>query len=168
MLFQKNSTRTRLSFEAGMTELGGYGIFLDVKTIQFSLTDFRDKIQAVMRFGDTLMFRSLKADDILTVASFNKISVINACSEKHHPCQALDDIFTMLEDAGGIDNIKSVAWLGIENNILNILKIACAKLDIKVNIIALEIDPNSVDQELNKQANVTGNQTVRQLSTSPL
>src|SRR3989344_8536442 len=63
MLFQKSSTRTRLSFEAGMTELGGHAIYLDSRTSQFTITDYRDEIQAVMRFGQILMLRLLKADD---------------------------------------------------------------------------------------------------------
>ena len=64
MLFQKTSTRTRLSFEAAMTELGGHGIFLDARTSQFSLTSFEDEIQVIMRFGQVLMFRALKAADV--------------------------------------------------------------------------------------------------------
>src|SRR3990167_9892368 len=81
MLFQKTSTRTRLSFEAAMTELGGHAIFLDARTTQFALTDFRDEIQAVMRFGHVLMFRAQNAEDVIASASFSRIPVIDACSE---------------------------------------------------------------------------------------
>ena len=158
MLFQKHSTRTRLSFEAGMTQLGGHAIFLDAKTAQFSLTDFADEIRAVMRFGDILAFRAMKAKDVETAASFNKIPVIDACSEKYHPCQALSDILTMSE-FGGIQKIKKIAWLGIENNVSNTLKLACAKLGIEVAIAAPEADKDSVDKELNKMAEETGNIT---------
>lgn len=70
MLFQKSSTRTRLSFEAGMTELGGHAIYIDSKNTQFSLTDFVDEIKAVMRFGDILMFRFLYSKDVELAASF--------------------------------------------------------------------------------------------------
>ncbi|MFH1536828.1 MAG: ornithine carbamoyltransferase, partial [Patescibacteria group bacterium] len=101
MLFQKSSTRTRLSFEQGMTQLGGHGIFLDQKTSQFSLTDFGDEIQAVMRFCDMLMFRAMKVEDVEKAASFNRVPVIDACSEKYHPCQAISDLLTMVEKAGG-------------------------------------------------------------------
>jgi ornithine carbamoyltransferase len=157
MLFQKSSTRTRLSFEAAMTELGGHAIFLDSRTTQFSLTDFKDEIKAVMRYGDILMFRALKASDVELAANQNQIPVIDACSEKYHPCQALGDILTMSEKASGLDKVKKIAWLGLENNVSNTLKIAAAKLGIKVSIVAPEANPDSIDLELNKIANKTGN-----------
>ncbi|MFA6427145.1 MAG: ornithine carbamoyltransferase [Candidatus Magasanikbacteria bacterium] len=156
MLFQKSSTRTRLSFEAGMTELGGHGIFLDSRTSQFSLTDYTDEIKAVMRYGSVLMFRAMKVQDVITAASLNKIPVIDACSEKYHPCQALGDILTMIEHSNGLENIKKITWLGIENNVSNTLKLACAKLGIAVAIAAPEANPPSIDEELNTMADATG------------
>ncbi len=159
MFFQKSSTRTRLSFEAGMTELGGHGIFLDAKTTQFSLTDFGDEIQAVMRFGQALMFRAMKVADVEKAASFNRVPVIDACSEKYHPAQALSDLLTMAEKAGGVENIKKIAWLGIENNVSNTLMLMCAKLGIEVAIAAGDVDQTSVDAELNAMAEATGKVT---------
>lgn len=157
MLFQKSSTRTRLSFESGMTELGGHAICLDSRSTQLSLSDFGDEIRAIMRFGNTLMFRALKADDVIKAASFNQIPVIGACSEKYHPCQALGDLLTMSEHSRGLENIKKITWLGIENNVSNTLKLACAKLGIKVAIAAPEANLPSVDNELNIIAEGTGN-----------
>ncbi len=156
MFFQKTSTRTRLSFEAAMTELGGHAIFLDSRTTQFSLTDFNDEIQAVMRFAQILMFRAKKAADVVKAASFNKIPVIDACSEKYHPAQALSDILTMAENSGGFENIKKVVWLGIENNVSNTLMLTCVKLGLKFIIVAPETDQDSVDEELRKMAEETG------------
>lgn len=156
MLFEKTSTRTRLSFEAGMTELGGHAIFMDKRTSQFALTDFGDEIQAVMRFGHALMFRAKKAEDVIKAASFNRIPVIDACSEKYHPAQALSDVLTMAEHSGGIEKVKKIVWLGIENNVSNTLMLACAKLGIRVTIVAPEVNEPSVDIELNKMAEETG------------
>jgi len=156
MLFQKSSTRTRLSFEAAMTELGGHAIFVDSRTTQFSLTDFNDEIRAVMRFGHILMFRAKKASDVEKAAYYNQIPVIDGCSEKYHPAQALSDILTMAEHSGGVDKIGKIAWLGIENNVSNSLMLACAKLGIQMAIAAPEIDKDSVDKELNNQAEGTG------------
>ena len=157
MLFQKTSTRTRLSFEAGMTELGGHSIFLDSRTSQFSLTDFGHEIQAVMRFGQVLMFRAQSAADVITAASYNKIPVIDACSEKYHPAQALSDLLTMVENSGSVENIKKIVWLGIENNVSNTLMLVCAKLGIKIYIVAPEVNEPSIDEGLNKMAEETGN-----------
>ena len=159
MLFQKTSTRTRLSFETGMTELGGHAIFLDSRASQFALTDFGDEIRAVMRYGVVLMFRAMKAADVIKAASYDQIPVIDACSEKYHPAQALSDILTMAEHSGNIANVKKIAWLGVENNVSNTLTLACAKLGIKVAIAAPEANPQSIDEELNQQAVATGNVT---------
>lgn len=156
MLFQKSSTRTRLSFESAMTELGGHSIFLDARTTQLGLSDFNDEIQAIMRFGDVLMFRALAVADVQKAASYNRIPVIDACSEKYHPCQALADLLTMYEKAGNLMNIKKVAWLGIENNVSNTLMLLCTKLGIPFAIAAPEIDQASVDPELTEMANATG------------
>lgn len=156
MLFQKNSTRTRISFEAAMTELGGHAIFVDYKNTQFSLCDFDDEIQAVMRYGHALVFRANKAVDVMRAASFNRIPVIDACSEKYHPAQAISDLLTMSEHSNGLHNVKKIAWLGVENNVSNTLMLAAAKLRIKVAIAAPEKDLDSVDQELNYIADSTG------------
>ena len=156
MFFQKGSTRTRLSFEAGMTELGGHSIFLDKKTTQFSLTDASDEIQAVMRFGHILMMRAQNVADVEQAASFDRIPVIDACSEKYHPCQTISDLFTMAEHSNGIENVKKIVWLGIENNVSNTLKLACAKLGIQVVLVTPEIHEISVDEELNKMCDETG------------
>jgi len=157
MLFEKTSTRTRLSFEAGMTELGGHGIFLDAKTTQLSIgSDFRDEIRAIMRYGKVLMYRAVKSADVITAASLNVIPVIDACSEKYHPCQALGDMLTMIEYSNGLENVKKVVWLGIENNVSNTLMLLCAKLGVKFVIVAPEVNEPSVDEELNKMAMDSG------------
>jgi len=157
MLFEKTSTRTRLSFEAGMTELGGHAIYLDAKTTQLSIgTDFMDEIRAIMRFGQVLMYRAVKNQDIMTAASFNQIPVLDGLCEKYHPAQALSDVLTMSEASGGVDRIKKVVWLGIENNVSNTLMISCVKLGIKFVIVAPAVNPPSVDPELNQMAEATG------------
>lgn len=157
MFFEKSSTRTRLSFEAAMTELGGHAIFLDKKTTQFSLSSFQDEIRAVMRFGHALMYRAIAAESVNTAASMNAIPVIDGCSEKYHPAQALSDLLTMAETKGGIENVRKVVWLGIENNVSNTLALGCAKMGIKVVIVAPDVDKNSIDAELEDQLQQTNN-----------
>ncbi len=157
MLFEKTSTRTRLSFEVAMTQFGGHSIFLDARTTQLSIgCDFKDEIKATMRYANILMYRAKKAENVLTAASCNMVPVIDACSEKYHPCQTLGDLLTMAEHSGGIENIKKIVWLGIENNVSNTLKLACAKLGIKMAIVAPEVHLPSVDEELNKMSEETG------------
>jgi len=156
MLFEKSSTRTRLSFETAMTELGGHATYLDARSSQLSLAEFEDEIRAIMCFGHVLMFRALKAENVLKAASFNQIPVIDGCSEKYHPAQALGDMLTMIECAGGLQNIKRVAWLGTENNVSNTLKLLCAKLGVKIVIASPIFDTTSVDPELNVMASETG------------
>lgn len=156
MLFQKSSTRTRLSFETAMTELGGHAVHLDQRSTQISLADYKDEVRAILRMGDAFMMRALKAADVLYAASLNVVPVIDGCSEKYHPCQALGDILTMAEAAGGLSKVKKVVWLGIENNVSNTLMLACAKLGINVWIVAPERDGASVDEEVNRQAEATG------------
>lgn len=156
MLFEKTSTRTRLSFEAAMTELGGHAIFLDKRTTQFALTDFGHEIQAVLRFGDALMYRANKASDVIHASSYDKVPVIDACSEKYHPAQALSDLLTMVEYKHDLDKIKKITWLGVENNVSNTLMLMCAKLGIDVYIVAPEVDADSIDESLNAHAFETG------------
>jgi ornithine carbamoyltransferase len=112
-----------------------------------------------MRFGQVLMFRAMKAADVQIAADQNQIPVIDACSEKYHPAQALSDILTMSEHSKGLKNVKKIVWLGIENNVSNTLMLACAKLGIKVVIVAPEVNAISVDPELNAMAEATGNVT---------
>lgn len=156
MLFQKTSTRTRLSFETAMTQLGGHAIYVDFRSTQMALTDFQDEIKAIMQFGDILMFRALHARDVISAASLNIIPVIDGCSEKYHPCQALGDMLTMAESVNGLQNIKKIAWLGIQNNVSNTLMLACAKLGIECVLISPERNKGSIDGQLDRMAFANG------------
>ena len=150
MLFEKTSTRTRLSFEAAMTELGGHAIFLDKRTSQFALTDFSDEIHAVMRMGDIIMMRMKKTEDVLKSASLNVVPVIDGCSAKYHPAQGLGDILTIIENSKDLQHVKKIVWLGVENNVSNSLKLLCAKLGVNLVLLSPEANTQSVDSELNE------------------
>ncbi|MFC2143545.1 ornithine carbamoyltransferase, partial [Candidatus Aenigmatarchaeota archaeon] len=158
MLFQKTSTRTRLSFEAGMTQLGGHAIFMDYRTTQIKISDFFDEIRAIMKFGDVLMFRTLKHQNLVDAASVNAIPVVNALCEKYHPCQASADVMTMVEKCGGLNKIKGkrVVYFGIANNVSNSLIMACTKLGMSVTLCVPEKNPASHDPELEKIAKKSG------------
>lgn len=159
MLFEKTSTRTRLSFEAGMTQLGGHAIFLDTRTTQFTIADYIDEIRATMRFGDILMYRPLKHQKLVDAAKYAKIPIINALCEKYHPCQAMGDVLTMIEKSGGtVEGIrgKKVVYIGIGNNVSNSLATACTKLGAKITLCVPEKDKAAYDKELEAQAKKTG------------
>lgn len=159
MLFEKTSTRTRLSFEAAMTQLGGHGIFLDKQTTQFAIADFKDEIRATMRFGDALMYRPLEHKSLVDSMDVEQIPVINACSEKYHPCQALGDALTMIEHSGGqLKDLKGkhVVWLGIGNNVSNSLVKVCVTLGAKITLCIAEKDKEAIDQELFTHAKKSG------------
>ena len=152
MLFQKTSTRTRLSFETAMTQLWWHAVYLDSHTSNFGLTDFVYEIQATMQFGDFLMMRALHADDVVVAASYNIIPVIDGCSEKYHPCQALGDFLTMIEDIWWLHHLHRIARMWIENNVCNSLKIVSATLWIDMTLLTPEQNPESVDIVLDDNA----------------
>ncbi len=159
MLFQKTSTRTRLSFEAGMTQLGGHAIFLDWRTTQFTMAEFIDEIRAAMRFGDVLMYRALKHANIREAERVARIPIINALCERYHPCQAMADALTMIEKSGGkVESLrgKRLVYMGVANNVSNSLIEVCTKLGMHITLCIGEKDPLSKDNELERKAKATG------------
>ena len=158
MYFEKASTRTRLSFEAGMTQLGGHAIFLDKRTTQITISDFKDEIRAIERYCDIIMARVKKNKTLQEMADNIDIPVINGCDEKYHPCQGIGDALTMIESCRGIDKFKGkkVVWLGIANNVSNSLVNVCTKLGAKITLCIPEKDPDAVDKELENAAKKTG------------
>ncbi len=112
MLFEKSSTRTRVSFEVGMTQLGGHAIYLDMRTTQLGRGEtIEDTIKTIERYCDVVMARVNKHSDLEKMASVSKIPIINGLSEKFHPCQTMADMLTVLEKKGKLDDLK-VVFLG--------------------------------------------------------
>jgi len=156
MLFEKSSTRTRTSFEAGMTQLGGHAIFLDWKSSQLSIgAELKDEVRSIERYCDIISARVRKHETIQEITDTVKKPVINMLSEKYHPCQALGDMMTIKEHLGSLKG-KRLVFTGIANNVSNSLVVAGTKLGMKVTLAIPEKDPNVVDSELEKQAKATG------------
>jgi ornithine carbamoyltransferase len=138
MIFEKPSTRTRISFEVAMTELGGSAIYLDAKTMQMGRGEtIADTARVLGRYLDGIMIRALKHETLLQMATHSNIPVINGLTNLSHPCQIFADIMTFEEKLGEIEN-KTVAWIGDGNNMANswihaakvfnfILRLACPK-----------------------------------------
>ncbi|MCG2586182.1 ornithine carbamoyltransferase [Massilia sp. TS11] len=118
MVFEKNSTRTRLSFEAGMHQLGGAAIYLNTRDSQLGRGEpVEDAGQVMSRMCDIIMVRTFGQDIIERFAAHSRVPVINGLTNEHHPCQILADIFTYWEHRGSITG-KTVAWVGDANNML--------------------------------------------------
>ncbi|WP_339937685.1 ornithine carbamoyltransferase [Undibacterium luofuense] len=118
MVFEKNSTRTRLSFEAGMHQLGGAAIYLNTRDSQLGRGEpVEDAGQVISRMCDIIMIRTFEQSMIERFAEYSRVPVINGLTNQHHPCQVLADVFTYIEHRGDISG-KKVAWIGDANNML--------------------------------------------------
>ncbi|MDP1557378.1 MAG: ornithine carbamoyltransferase [Nitrosomonas sp.] len=116
MIFDKQSTRTRLSFEAGMQQLGGTAIYLSTKDTQLGRGEpVEDAARVISRMVDIVMIRTYEHDIIKRFAENSRVPVINGLTDEYHPCQIMGDIFTYIEKRGSISG-KTVAWIGDSNN----------------------------------------------------
>ncbi|MEM3736598.1 MAG: ornithine carbamoyltransferase [Candidatus Bathyarchaeia archaeon] len=120
MLFAKTSTRTRVSFEVGMTQLGGHAIYLHWSDTNFVKGDIRDEAKNLGRYCDAVMARVFTHDQIEKIAEGCEKPVINGMDDLHHPCQALADLLTIFEAKGRFSGIK-VGWVGDGTNVCNSL-----------------------------------------------
>lgn len=145
MIFQKTSTRTRASFEVGMTQLGGHGMYLDWSKTNFVLGSLEDEIKCLARYVDIIMARVYKNKDILDMAEASSVPVINGLCDMYHPCQILADLMTMKEKLKGFPDIK-VAYVGDGNNVCNSLIIGCSKLGISIAVAT----PEGYEPDLDK------------------
>lgn len=150
MVFQKSSTRTRLSFETGMTKLGGHGIFIDWRTTQLAIGGVQDEAKVISRYADAIMVRPLKHATVAEFAKSSRVPVINGLCEMYHPCQALADAMTIKEKKGKLKGTK-VVYLGIGNNVSNSLSVACARTGADFTLCVPEKDPDSVLPEQLKE-----------------
>ncbi|MDE2599294.1 MAG: ornithine carbamoyltransferase [Rhodocyclaceae bacterium] len=119
MIFEKASTRTRLSFEAGMHQLGGAAIYLNTRDSQLGRGEpVEDAAQVISRMSDIVMIRTFEQSIIERFAANSRVPVINGLTNEYHPCQILADIYTFIEHRGSIEG-KTVAWIGDSNNVCN-------------------------------------------------
>ncbi len=116
MIFEKSSTRTRVSFEAGMTQLGGHSMFLSPNDTQLGRGEpIEDSAKVISRMVDAVMIRTFEQEKVELFAQNSRVPVINALTDKFHPCQLLADMMTWMEQRG-LPNGKTVAWVGDGNN----------------------------------------------------
>ena len=134
MIFEKASTRTRLSFEAGMHQLGGSAIYLNTRDSQLGRGEpVEDAGQVISRMSDLVMIRTFEQDIVERFAANSRVPIINGLTNESHPCQILADILTFIEHRGSIQG-KTVAWIGDSNNMCNTWLQAAEVLDFNVHV----------------------------------
>ena len=152
MIFDKSSTRTRVSFEAGMTQLGGHALFLSNKDIQLGRGEpLTDSAIVISSMVDCVMLRVSSHEDINTFANNSSVPVINALSDESHPCQLLADMMTYQEHNGSIKG-KTVAWIGDGNNMCHTYMQAAKAFGFTLNIATpedYEPEPDFIDKYAN-------------------
>jgi ornithine carbamoyltransferase len=134
MIFEKQSTRTRLSFEAGMHQLGGAAIFLSTRDSQLGRGEpVEDAAQVISRMCDVVMIRTFEQAIIERFAENSRVPVINGLTNEYHPCQVLADLYTFVEKRGSIKG-RTVAWIGDSNNVCNTWLQAAEVFDFNVHV----------------------------------
>jgi ornithine carbamoyltransferase len=132
MIFQKPSTRTRVSFEVGIAQLGGTALYLAAGDLQLGRGEtIKDTATVLSRYLDGIMIRTFRQADVDALAEHADVPVINGLTDDFHPCQALADVMTIRERLGALEGVR-VAYLGDGNNVCHSLMVACAKLGADV------------------------------------
>ena len=134
MIFQKASTRTRVSFEAGMYQLGGQALFLSPRDLQIGRGEpIQDTARVLSRYLDGIMIRTFEQKEVEDLAKYGSIPIINGLTDFAHPCQVLADLMTIKEYKGKLKGLK-LAFIGDGNNMANSLIVGCLKMGMKVAI----------------------------------
>jgi len=155
LIFQKTSTRTRVSFEVAMTQLGGHALYIDWRTTNFTLADISDELQYLSRNVDCIMARLLCNSDLLKMAAASRVPVINGCDEKYHPSQALADLITIKEKRGKLKGAKLV-YIGVHNNVTNSLIEGCTKTGVKLTTVTPIFNKSARDDDVLAEAKKSG------------
>ncbi|MDD1702768.1 MAG: ornithine carbamoyltransferase [Methanoregula sp.] len=162
MIFEKSSTRTHISFEVGMHELGGHALFLNAKDLQIGRgEEIRDTARVASRYVSAVMIRAYLHSTIEELAQNATVPVINGLSDREHPCQILADILTMKEHFGDVDGLR-VAWVGDGNNVCNSLVLSTALTGMNVTVACpkgYEIAPELVEKARSLGGSVTTTKT---------
>ncbi|CAJ37290.1 ornithine carbamoyltransferase [Methanocella arvoryzae] len=159
MIFEKSSTRTRVSFEVGMTDLGGHALYLDPASMQLGRGEtVADTGRILSSYVHGIMVRANDHDMLIELAKNSTVPVINGLSDREHPCQAVADLMTIREQKGKIKGLKFV-WVGDGNNVCNSLMLACAMMGMEMVVACPKgYEPNQ--QILEQARSMGGNITI--------
>ncbi|TGK13056.1 ornithine carbamoyltransferase [Leptospira fletcheri] len=156
MLFQKTSTRTRVSFEVAMTEMGGHAIYLDWMTSNFLLSDIDLEAEYLSRNVSVIMARMRKHEDLLQLKEGSQVPVINGCCNMFHPCQSLADILTIALDNSKPLSDLQMTYIGVHNNVVNSLIGITSALGMRLTLVTPIADPENIDAPTVEQAKKKG------------
>jgi len=149
MIFAKSSTRTRVSFEVGINQLGGQALFLSQNDLQLGRGEsIEDTAKVLSRYVDGIMIRTFKQSDVEELAKHSDVPVINGLTDFSHPCQILADLMTIREYLTVLEG-KTVAWVGDGNNVCNSLIVGAATCGMKIRVatpVGYEPDPSAVER----------------------
>src|SRR3990172_11620888 len=134
MIFTKPSTRTRISFETGIYQLGGIGMYFGPNDLQLKKSEsISDTAKVLSRYLDGIMIRTFDHQDVVDLAKYGSIPVINGLTDLHHPCQVLADLFTVLEKKRTLRDLK-LAYIGDGNNMAHSLLHGCSKVGMNISV----------------------------------
>ena len=167
MIFQKPSTRTRVSFEVGIAQLGGTGLYLSAGDLQLGRGEtLKDTATVLSRYLDAIMIRTFAQKDVEELARHASIPVINGLTDSAHPCQALADVMTIRERLGRLEGV-TVAYLGDGNNVCASLMVAAAKLGLNFRAATPDgYEPSVEAVELAREAAAQRGATIELLADS--
>jgi ornithine carbamoyltransferase len=152
MIFEKNSTRTRVSFEAGMAQLGGAALFLSSRDTQLGRGEpIEDVAEVISRMVDAVMIRTFEQDIVERFAAHSRVPVINGLTDEYHPCQILADVFTFIEQRGAMRG-RTVTWIGDSNNVCNTWVQAATIFEFRLHVATppgYELEPERSGGEHN-------------------
>ncbi|MFQ6060266.1 MAG: ornithine carbamoyltransferase [Thermoplasmata archaeon] len=138
MIFEKPSTRTRVSFEVGMTQLGGHSLYLSAADLQIGRGEtIADTARVLSRYVDAIMYRGFEHSRMVELARNATIPVINGLDDLEHPCQIVSDLFTIREKKGHLEGLK-LAYLGDGNNVCNSLLLGCSISSLNISVACPE------------------------------
>jgi ornithine carbamoyltransferase len=162
MIFEKPSTRTRVSFEVGMWQLGGYALYLSASDLQLGRGEtVADTAQTLSRYVNGIMARVFAHQTILDLIKFSSVPVINGLSDFTHPCQALADLFTIYEKKGRLSGLK-LAYVGDGNNVAHSLLDGCSKVGMNITLACPKgYEPNpAVVSKAKEEGKRSGSQVI--------
>jgi ornithine carbamoyltransferase len=150
MIFQKTSTRTRVSFEAAMTEMGGHAIYIDWATSNFELTDIAFESKYLSRNVSLIVARMKKHEELARIAEGSEVPTVNGCCNLFHPCQSLADMLTIRMDAGTVEGL-TLCYVGVHNNVVNSLIEATAALGVNLVLVTPLANQGAVMESVNSR-----------------